>query len=827
MRQFLQDVTHALRIFQRSPVFAVTIVAALTLGIGINTAIFSVFNTVLLKPIPFPNPGALVQVAETWNGRPLRFLGASPAKFEYWRAQTGIFQDVVAFRRFPVNDTGGDTPVQVAATGVSKAYFRVYGAHFIKGRPFTAKENDPGGPNVAVVSYDFWRQHLAGAADVLGRTLSLSGNSYSIVGVVGQNFDVRDLGGASDVWMPLQIDPNTVGENNILTVQARLKPGVTLAQAQARLEASVPGFRKRFPAVLGKDYGFGVLSVQEAIVRNVRTELWVLLGAVGFVLLIACVNVANLLLVRATARRREIAIRSALGAGRMRIVRQLLTESVVLALAGGVLGLFVGFNGMHALLAVDTASLPRLGPHGSLMGLDWRVVTFTLTLSAATGILFGLVPAFASSGTNLNTIIKDSGNRSGGGFRQNKTRSVLVMVEVGLAVVLLIGAALLIRTSIALGRVDPGFDTSHTLVMRTLLSGPRFQTSRGVAQTERVALDRVRTMPGVVSATATCCVPLQSNVSMVFDVVGRPHDKRRFTGTAGFVSSSSGYFATLGIPLLRGRTFTDRDDADAPPVAIINEAMAKKFWGKGADPLQDRLLLGAGVRKALKGEPMRQVVGIVGDVRGTGLANYLGNDPFPTVYVPRAQLADTFSAVLASVGPTAWVVRTRGDPTALSASIQKEIRQATGLPVVGVQTLRSVVASSLSRERLNTLLMNIFGGSALLLAAIGIYGLMAYSVQQRTQEIGLRMALGADSSRVKRMVVRQGMLLVAVGIVAGLVASLYTANVLSSLLFEVKPRDATVFVAVPVALVLIAFASVLVPAARASRVDPLKALRHE
>lgn len=825
MQQLLQDLKHSLRVFRERPAFAATIVAVITLGIGVNTAIFSVVNAVLLKPIPFPNPNALVQIVETWNGRPRRFLGASPAKFVYWRAQTGIFQHVVAFKRFRANYAGGNTRALLEGTQVSQAYFHVYGAHFIKGRPFTAKENRPGGPNVTIVSYDFWRQRLAGAADVLGRTLLLNGDAYTIVGVLGRNFDVRDFGGAPGVWVPLQLDPNTVSDNNNLTVQGRLKRGVTLAQAQAGLEASVPGFRKKFPTVLAKRAGFGVLSLQQVIVPgNVRTELWVLLGTVGFVLLIACANVANLLLVRSTARRREMAIRSALGAGRLRILRQLMTESIVLALMGGVLGLLVGVAGMHALLDVNTAGLPRLGPHGSLMGLDWRVVTFTLTLSVATGILFGLVPAFAGARTDLNTIIKDSGSRSGGGRRQNKMRSVLVIVEVGLAVVLLIGAALLIRTSIALGHVDPGFDTSHTLVMRTWLSGSHFQTSRSIARTERVVLDRIRATPGVVSAAATCCVPLQGYVGLVFDVVGKPHEGRPFTGSTGFVTASTNYFATFGIPVIRGRTFTDRDDADGPPVAIINEAMARRFWDKGIDPLQDRLLLGGGVRKALMGEPVRRIIGIVGDVRGTSLGNYLGNDPAPTVYVPRAQLADAFSARLATA---AWIVRTRGDPMTLAPSIRNVIRQATGLPVVDVHTLRGVVASSLSRERLNTLLMSLFGGSALLLAALGIYGVLAYSVQQRTQEIGLKMTLGADASRVKRMVARQGMLLIGVGIGAGLIASFYAVNVLSTFLFQVKPRDLMTFVAVPIALAGIGLASVLVPAARASRVNPLDALRHE
>ncbi|HEX5418845.1 MAG TPA: ABC transporter permease [Gammaproteobacteria bacterium] len=823
MQNFLRDLKQALRMFRQNPGFALAAVAVLTLGIGVNTAIFSVVNAVLLKPIPFAHPETLVQIVNTQKGVPGSPV-ASPAKFMYWRSQTDIFQAVAALRSYALNYTGGDQPAQLSASQASQGFFQVYDVPIVRGRPFSAEEDKPGGPKVAVISYNFWQHHLAGTDDVLGKTLSLSGDVYTIVGVVGPNFDLSDFGGNPDLWVPFQLDPNSTDQGNYFVVGARLEPGITLAQAQARLEASAAGYRQRYPNSLGPDGGFSVLSAQQSIIRgNARTALWVLLGAVGFVLLIACANVANLLLVRATGRRREIAIRSALGAGRGRIVRQLLTESVLLSLAGGVLGLIVGFVGMRALLAVNTAGLPRLGPGGSLMGMDWRVVSFTLALSLATGILFGLVPALAGSRTSLNTVIKDSGSRSGSSFRQNKARSVLVMVEVGLAVMLLIGASLLIRTSLALGRVDPGFDPTHVLTMHTSLSGSRFQTTASAAQIVRVALDRVRAMPGVMDATATCCVPLQVGLGLPFDIVGKPHDKGPFTGGAGYVTNASEYFATFGIPLVRGRGFTDRDDAAGPPVVIINQAMAKQFWAKGVDPLQDRLLIGGGVMKELHGEPVRQIIGIVGDVRATGL----GNDPRPMMYVPQAQVPDTENAMIQGIAPMAWVIRTRGDPASLSAATQNEIRQATGLPVVGVGAMTDVISISLSRQRLNTLLMGIFGAAALLLAAIGIYGVMAYSVQQRTQEIGIRMALGADSSRVKKLVIRQGMLLVVIGIIVGLAAAFFTANLLASFLFEVKPRDVAVFVAVPTALALIGLAAVWLPAQRASRVDPLEALRYE
>jgi putative ABC transport system permease protein len=598
---------------------------------------------------------------------------------------------------------------------------------------------------------------------------------------------------------------------------------VTLAQAQDRLEASVAAYRESFPGVLGPRAGFSALTMQEAVIGpDVRTTLFVLLGAVGFVLLIACTNVANLMLVRASRRRREMAIRSALGAGRGRIAQQLLTESVLLSLVGGMLGLIAGFLGMRALLSVNTAGLPRLGDAGSLLGMDWRVVAFTVGISLATGILFGLVPALAGWRADLVEVMKDSGSRAGGGFRQSRTRSTLVVVEVGLAVVLLIGAALLIRTSLALSQVDPGFDASHLLTMRTSLSDSRFATSDSVERTVQNARERIRSMPGVLDAVATCCVPLQPGWGLPFNIVGRDGEGP-FTGSNAVVFSSPGYFETFRIPVLRGRAFDDRDDAAAPPVAIINEALARQFWPDGSDPLEDSILIGGGAAnmRELAEEPVRQIIGVVGDVRAAGLAE----DPGPVMYVPQAQLPDALTALVASTTPMAWIVRTQGDPASVSVAVQDEVRRATGVPVTDARTMEEVLSLSVSRQRLHMLLMSVFAGAALLLAAIGIFGLMAYAVQQRTQEIGLRMALGAAPGRVSGMVVRQGMLLVAVGLAAGLVAAYYLANVLGSILYEVKPRDFVAFVTIPVVLALVSLAAVGIPAARASRMNPLEALR--
>jgi predicted permease len=777
-------------------------------------------NQVLLKPVPFPDPDRLVFVVNSQNGNP-GGNGTSPAKFMHYRAQTDVLEDVAAFNTTTFNYTGGEIPVQIEANRVTATYFDTFRVPMISGRAFTADEDLPGGPKVVVIAYNFWMQRLGGDPDIVGKSISLSGDPYTVVGVVGREYDIREFANP-DLWVPFQFDPNTTDQGHYFQSAARLKPGVTLEQARARLEASAAQYRERFPN-FGENNGFSALSMRDAVVRNARSMLLVLFGAVGFVLLIACANVANLLLVRATGRRREIAIRATLGAGRWRIIRQLMTESVLLSLTGGVLGLVLGFFGMRWLLTVNTAGLPRLGDGGSLMGMDWRVVVFTLGLSVVTGIIFGLVPALVSARTDLNSVIKDSSGRSGSGFRQNKTRSVLVTVEVALAVVLLVGAALLIRTSLALGRVDPGFNVDNVIAMRTSLSGERFASIASVDPIVRNTLERIRSIPGVEDAVATCCVPLQGGYGLPFNVIGRANPDGPFTGGGGIVLTSPGYFETFEIPVLRGRVIADADTAAAPPVVVINEAMATEHWPDG-DPLADRLLIGGGAAnmRELAEEPIRQIVGVVGNARANGIAN----EPGPTMYIPHAQMPDALNALMLQ-GPIAWIVRTQGQPGQLSGPIQEAVRQVTGLPVTDVQLMSEVVSLSTSRQRLNMLLMTVFGGAALLLAAIGIYGLMAYSVQQRSQEIGIRMALGAEAERVRRMVIRQGMLLAGIGVLVGLAASLYLARLLGAILFEVKPYDPTVFVAVPVTLALIALVAVAVPAQRASRVDPLEALRYE
>ena len=824
MEMLRKDIRHAWRMFRENKLFTATAIAALTLGIGVNIAIFSVVNAVLLKPVPFPEPDTLVQLTNANNGAATS-PASSPAKYMHWRAQTDVLEHVAAGRNIQMNDGEGEALESITVAQTSAEYFGAYRPPLVMGRWFTAQEDLPASGYTAVIGYNFWTQRLASDPNVLGRSITLSGNPYTIVGVVGREFDVRDFGGTPEVWVPFQLDPNTVDQGHYFATVARLKPGVSLEQAQARLMASAAAYRDRYTiAAMPENAGFSALTLQESLVRQARPTLLVALGAVGFVLLIACANVANLLLIRATGRRRELAVRVALGAGRWRVMRQLLTESLMLSFAGGALGLLAGYLGMRWLMTVSTAGLPRLGQAGSLLGMDWRVVLFTVVLSIVTGILFGLIPALVASRADLNAIIKDSSSRSGSGFRQNKTRSVLVLVEVSLAVVLLVGAALLIRTTLALSTVDPGYTTENVLVMRTSLGGPQYQTSVAVDQTARLALERIRAIPGVAAASMTCCVPLQGGYGLPFNIIGRTNEGP-FTGGGGIHFAVPGYFDAFEIPVIRGRTFNESDTASGPPVIVISESMAKQFWPNGDDPLADQVWVGGGaaIVKELATEPPRQVIGIVGDVRSGSIAQ----DPGPIMYMPVAQLPDPMNSFLLSAGPVGWVVRTSVEPGLVSQQIQDVIRQTTGVPVANLQNMDDIVSVSTSRQRLNMLLMTIFGGSALVLAAIGIYGLMAYSVQHRTQEIGIRLALGAQPDRVRWSVIGQGMTLVGIGILIGIVAAFFLATFLAAVLYGVQARDVMVFIGVPTVLAATAFAAVWIAARRASRIDPLQALRYE
>ncbi len=816
------DLVQALRLFRASPGFAAAVVAALALGIGTTTAIFSVVNAVVLKPVPFPEPDRIVQLQILRDGATFG-TSVSPTKFMVWRELRGdVYSDLTGFMAgVPLTFVRAVGPEVISGARVTEGFFRVFGAPIARGRAFTPDEDRPNAAPAVVLGHAFWRDRLAADPDVVGKALSFGGAPHTVVGVVGEGFNLNELGDP-EVFVPLGLDPATADQAHTFRAAARLAPGVTLAQAQARMAASVATFNERHPTAAQEGQSFTAVTLREALVGDTSRTLWVLLGAVAFVLLIACVNVAGLLLIRASRRRREIAIRSALGAGRRRIVQQLLIESMVLAAVGGALGVGIGLVAMRALLAIDTAGLPRLFDAGASVVMDWRVVTFAVAVSLGTGVLFGLMPALASARVDLNTVIKSAGSRSGHDRREGRTRFALVLVEIALAVVLLIGAALLIRTSIALGGVERGFSADNVLLVRTSFSGSRYASTASVEEAVRAGRERLLSVPGVIEAGTACCVPTRFSSNLPFNVVGRDLPQGEFSGAGDFAVAGPGYFAAFQTPLLRGRDFSDADTGGAPGAVIVNQAFAARFWPDG-DALGARIWIGGGRMNILGTEPEREIVGIVGDVRNRGL----DAEPAPTMYVPQAQLSDPFNAFFLGSIPLVWAVRTTGSPASLAGPIEEELRQVTGVPVIDTETMGEVVSASVARERFNMLLMSIFGGAALVLAALGIYGLLAYSVQQRTQELGIRIALGAETQRIRGMILRQGGALVAAGVAGGLVAAFYLSTLLASFLFGVEPRDPAVFVAVPVVLAAIGLGTVAVVARRAGRVDPLEAFRHD
>jgi len=814
-----RDLRFALRSLAKTPGFTTIAILVIAVGIGVNTAVFSVVNTVLLKPLTYPDSQSLVQLMNT--GPRGSFPGANVPKFNIWHQQTGIFQQVAGYDwgGAGLNLTGNDKPQQVQSIHVTADYFSMFGAPVIAGRTFTAAEDRPNGGHVVVLSYGLWKTRFGGNPSIVGTTIQLDGQPYLVIGVVGRGFITDPVG---DLWLPYQFDLSSQDMAHYFTVVARLKPGITLQQANAQLKLAADQYRRIYGGAPSSQDGFGVVSLQESIVGDTRYPLLVLLGAVSLVLLIACANVANLLLARASARKRELATRAALGAGRGQIIRQLLTESLVLSLSGGLLGLVLGFLGVRILLSISPAGMPRLGENGVAVTLDPNILLFTLGISIFTGILFGLAPAISASRSNLAATLNESGSRSGIGFHSGKFRSALVVSEIALALILVIGATLLIRTFLKLEAVDPGLDTHNVLTMAMSISGERFQKTAGVAQIVRDGAERLRAVPGVTNAAATNCMPLQGGFGVPFDIVGRPKGDAPTTGGAGFYSVSWSYFDAFKIPLLRGRSFTDHDDGSAPGVIMINETMAKQFWPKG-DPLKDRVQAGVTMGPAFA-EPPRQVIGIVGDTHDGGL----DRDPFPMMYIPVAQMPDAETALNSRVAPLWWVVRSNVDPHTLVTPVSVALREASGgLPVAHIRSMDEIVARSTSRQRFNMLLLSIFGGSALLMATIGVYGLMAYSVQQRTQELGIRMALGAQTSHIRNMVIRQGMTLALMGVVIGIGGAFFLAHFLASFLFRVKVWDPSAFIATPLLLSGIALLAIWIPARQATRVDPITALRFE
>ena len=831
-----RDLQHTLRVLARNPGFTAVVLLTLGLGIGAATAVFSVVNAVVLRPLNAPHADRLVRSVSVYNGRTTDMPNAYTLKA--WMNLRDVFEDVAAHRLDSLPLMGTSEPEQISVGRVSEPFFRLFGAPVIAGRTFSSEEDRSNAQVVVVLSYGLWVRRFGADTNIVGQRVALGSVPHTVIGVLASDFDSEQFEPRPDVWVPLQADPDHFDGGTIYQITARLRPGVTAEAANAAL--AVEYARLTTPRA-GTPNSVRALAepLQTAMVRSAQSSLTLLLGAVAFLLLIACANVANLLLVRAEARKREMAIRAAIGAGRTRLVRQLLIESLVLSMIGGAVGLAIGVLATQALLRLypgsnpfmlgALGSIPRIGDAGAAVTVDWRVMGFAFLISIATGVLFGLAPSRHVGRPELNPLLQLAASGRGASRRRFDPRALIVVAEVALAVILVVGATLLVRTSIALRRVDPGFKSENVLTMRMAVSGTRFETRAGISELARAGVDRVEAIPGVVRASTTCCMPLETVWQLPFVIASRIGEgltqsgAMSFHGFGGWTFVSPGYFDVFGIPIVKGRDFSFADDANAQGVVIINEAMAQRYWPTG-DPLNDRLIIGRGMRAAYDEEPVRQIIGIVGNVRDTGLRDAAR----PAMYVPMAQEPDGVTSVNVKLLPLVWIVRTATAPHLLSAPVKTALESSVGqLPVTRIRALTDVVSESTARTRFDTWLMTAFGFCALGLAAIGIYGLVAHWVQQRSREIGVRLALGADPFGIGAMVVRQGMRLAVIGVGVGIVAALGLAQAIRGLLFGVPANDPVVFLSIPLVLSLVALAAVSIPAWRASRIDPLQTLRTE
>ncbi|HEX8161822.1 MAG TPA: ABC transporter permease [Pyrinomonadaceae bacterium] len=823
MRTLWQDLRYGLRAMRKSPGFTAVAVVALALGIGANTAIFSVVDAVLLRPLPFAEPGRLAAIWQTHPfGKKLGYehLPAAPADFYAWRQSADAFEGLTALAGGNWNVTGGQEPERISGARVSTNMLALLRARPALGRDFAPDEETFGKNRVVILSHGFWQRRFGGDPAVVGRQIALDGNSFQIVGVMPQGFSFpRGMGidpalGLDEdpaLWTPLALPPGEAISrgNHFLAAVGRLKPGATFAQGLAQLAAVEQRLAEKTSSIEGKDWNVTVGPLHEQVVGKSRRAILLLLGAVAFVLLIACANVANLLLARANARTKEIAIRTALGANRRRIVRQLLTESVLLALVGGTLGALLTTWGVDALVAMGAGNIPR----ASEVGVDARVLGFTLFVSLATGVVFGLAPALTASRPDLNESLKEGSRAAGAsGPRRQRVRSALVVSEVALALVLLVGAGLLLKSFARLQNVRPGFDYKNVLTMKMFLPDARYREEGKRARFYEEVLERVKNLPGVESVGGVSQLPLGGSEEIDgLTIEGRPRaESADAIMTAALRVVSPDYFKTLRIPLLAGRYFSEQDAANSQGVMIVDETFARRYF-PGEDPVGKRV----DEQGSLTEKGYMTVVGVVASVRHASL----DAEPKPTMYLSSRQ-SPWHTMVLA--------VRAKVEPASLAAAVRREVAAVDpDQPVSDVQTYEQVFARAVAPQRFNSTLLAAFAALAMLLAAVGIYGVIAYTVTQRAHEMGVRIALGARTSDILRLVVGQAMSLTMIGVGLGLVASFALTRTMSGLLFEVSASDPAVFASVALLLGAVALAASIIPARRATKVDPAVALRYE
>jgi putative ABC transport system permease protein len=815
MESLFHDIRFGLRGLIKRPSFTAIAIVTLALGVGANTAIFSVVNATLLRPLPFDHPDRLVMV---WGYVPKlaqvgNQLPSSAGNYLGLTKQTQTFEQLAAFRQWSWQLTHAGEPEQLQGVRVSANFFDALGATPMLGQRFTADQDQEGAAPVAIISYRLWQREFGSDRNVVGKTLTLNGRTVRVTGVMPSGFEFP--GGANmipglqfatrnDIWTPLAMTAAERGNQGSLNLAllGRLKPGVTAAQAENETRAIESGLPL---GTIG--YTVNLVPLQKQMVGNIQRLLLVLLATVAFVLLIACANIANLLLARASTRQKEMGIRGALGASRWRIIRQLLTESILLATAGGLLGFLLAFWGTPLLVSFIPEKVPRVHE----ISVDLRVLGFAFLISIVTGIVFGLAPALQTSRIDLNESLKEGARGTTGGLRQNRLRGFLIVSEVALAVVLMIGAALLAKSFVRLLEVKPGFNPAQALTMEVSL--PTFPPSKYAKDDEQVAffgqvLNRLNHSPGVVAAGAVLSLPLTGaqETTDVF-IEGRANPPADQRPEADYTVVTPEYFRALAIPLVRGRQFSDADRKDSPHVIIINDALARRYWPT-EEPLGQRIRVGFE-------ESAREIIGVVGNIKQTALS---GNTR-PAMYMPLQQRP---------VGGMSIVIRTNGDLASLASIARNEIHSVDPtIPVTNIRTMDEIFSASIEQQRFSTLLVGLFGGLAVALAGIGIYGVMGYAVTQRKHELAVRMALGAKTSQVLQLVLKDGLILASLGVAIGVAGAFALTRMMNSLLFDVKPTDTPTFIAVAALLMFVALLASYIPARRATKVDPLVALRYD
>jgi putative ABC transport system permease protein len=813
MDTLLQDLRYGARMLLKKPGFTAIAVITLAIGIGANSAIFSVVNAVLLQPFPYKEPGRIVQF---WETNPLKGwtqATVAPANFFDWQKQAQSFEGLAAYFGSDTKEagltgfhlTGGNEPERIEGLGVTGNLFQVLGVEAALGRTFIQEETWEGKDQVVLLSHDLWQRRFGADPEIVGQTISLNGRNRTVVGVMpsGFYFPKKEV----QMWVPFGFNEQQVlglRRPHFLRAIARLKPGVTLEQARAEMTSIASALEEQYPDT-NNQMGVGLGLLHDWVVEETRLAMLIFLAAVAFVLLIACANVANLLLARAASRGREIAIRAALGSSRIRLVRQLMTESFLLAVLGGALGLLLAVWFKDMLIAFNPGNIPRFGD----ISLDDRVIVFTLAITVLTTAIFGLVPALQSSKPDLTDSLKEGGQKGGSGAVGSRVRNMLVIAEVALSLVLVTGAGLMIKSFIRLQQVDTGFDPENALTLRLSLTGPAYREDKPVQDFYTQLEERISALPGVVAVGATTTLPLKGYMwTGDFTIEGRSPDD--YGKEVRHKEVTPGYFEAIGLPLLRGRSFAESDNAQSPMVVVINDALARRYF-QDEDPVGKRITFN---KPTIPG-PWHTIIGVVRDERQEGMSR----EVMPQIYQSHLQNA---------VNGMSLVIRTSVDPNSIIGAVRNEIRAMNkDLPPYDVQTLSELVYKSVARERFSMILMVAFAVAALVLASVGIYGVMSYSVTQRTHEMGIRLALGAQPANIVRLVVVQGLALTLTGVGVGLAASLLLTQVMSSLLFGVSATDPVTFIAVSSLLSAVALAACYIPARRAASVDPIVALRYE